>query len=111
MGVKTFTIKISSLDKHAEAMTTGTLAGLNAVKYAMGMKLLTLPRSLATGDLIAFANEMSKTSEGRKMRYTFAGSVFFNRMKAEGLYLENPYDIKVKVKKLGLDDIFNLRIV
>ncbi|WP_297634500.1 FAD-dependent oxidoreductase [uncultured Clostridium sp.] len=95
---------------HTEAMTTGALAGLNAVRWALGMKLLTLPRNLAIGDLIAFANEQSLTSEGRKMRYTFAGSVFFNRMKENNLYTIDIDEIKGKIEKMGLTNLFNEKI-
>ncbi|MGL5647421.1 MAG: FAD-dependent oxidoreductase, partial [Clostridium sp.] len=96
---------------HTEAMTTGSLAGLNAVRWAMGMKLLTLPRNLAVGDIIGFANEMIGKKEGRKLRYTFAGSVFFDRMKKEALYLTEREEIREKIKKIGLENVFNEKIL
>ncbi|MDD4390498.1 MAG: FAD-dependent oxidoreductase, partial [Eubacteriales bacterium] len=49
---------------HTEAITTGTLAGFNAARYLKGMKPLSLPSTLATGDLISFANESLATEEG-----------------------------------------------
>jgi len=36
-------------------MTTGSLAGHNAVRNQLGMPLLTLPRNLVVGDLIVYA--------------------------------------------------------
>ncbi|MGL4850485.1 MAG: FAD-dependent oxidoreductase [Clostridium sp.] len=96
---------------HTEAMTTGALAGLNAVRWAMGITLLTLPRNLAVGDLIGYANEMVDTKEGRRLRYTFAGSVFFERMMERGSYLIDKEKIKEKVKKSGLENIFNQKIL
>lgn len=96
---------------HTEAMTTGFLAGHNAVRNQLGMPLLTLPRNLATGDLIAYANEKVETVEGRRNRYTFAGAEFFNRMKERGLYILDVEEIKTRVSKLSLDNIFNQKLV
>lgn len=52
---------------HTEAMTTGSLAGHNAVRYCLGMPMLILPRSMALGDLIAYANHKLYSKEGRKI--------------------------------------------
>lgn len=96
---------------HTEAIVTGTLAGNNAVRYALGMPLLSLPRSLAVGDLIAYANEKSETREGRMGRYTFAGSEYFNRMKTLGLYTMDIEEIEKRVDKMNLTNIFNIKLV
>ncbi|WP_404987603.1 FAD-dependent oxidoreductase [Clostridium culturomicium] len=96
---------------HTEAMTTGFLAGHNAVRSQLGMPMLTLPRNLATGDLIAYANEKVETIEGRRNRYTFAGAEFFNRMKERGLYTLDIDEIKARVSKLSLDNIFDQKLV
>jgi hypothetical protein len=96
---------------HTEAMITGTLAGYNAIKSYLGMPLLELPRSLAVGDIIAYANEKIKSVEGRRNRYTFAGAGYFKRMKEEGLYTVNIDEIKQKVEKLNLTNIFNKKII
>lgn len=95
---------------HTEAICTGSLAGHNAVRQVMGMPLLILPRSLAIGDLIAYANEKSSTREGRKGRYTFAGSEYFKRMQDKGLYTTDINEIKDKIKKLNLDNIFEQKL-
>jgi len=42
---------------HTEAIVTGSLAGHNSIRLDLGMPLLKLPRNLASGDLIAYANE------------------------------------------------------
>ena len=75
------------------------------------MPLLTLPRSLAIGDLIAYANEKCETREGRRGRYTFAGSQFFSRMKSLGLYTIDKDEIKKRVDKINLTDIFNIKLL
>ena len=90
---------------HTEAMTTGTLAGYNAVQYLKGKDLLELPRNLATGDIIAYAND--KIAEDNLYeRPTFSGAEYFERMKEVGLYTINKDEIKERVSKLNLTNIF-----
>ncbi|EHJ00074.1 glucose-inhibited division protein A [Clostridium sp. DL-VIII] len=95
---------------HTEAICTGTLAGHNAVRLTMGMPLLILPSSIAIGDLITYTNEKVRTREGRKDRYTFAGSVYFNRMKALGLYSIDIDEIRKRVQKVNLDNVFSQKL-
>jgi hypothetical protein len=96
---------------HTEAIITGALAGHNAVRNYLGIPLLMLPRSLAAGDIIAYANEKMNSKEGRTNRYTFAGSEYFNRMQEIGLYTLDINKIKGKVEKLNLTDIFNEKLI
>ncbi|MBP1889895.1 hypothetical protein J2Z53_001478 [Clostridium moniliforme] len=76
----------------------------------MGLPLLILPRNLAIGDIIAYANEKTLNEEDRKSRYTFAGSVYFKRMQEEGLYITDRKLIEEKIKKLNLDNIFEEKL-
>ncbi|WP_040329303.1 FAD-dependent oxidoreductase [Clostridium ihumii] len=96
---------------HTEAICTGSLAGHNAVRSYLGMPLLILPRTIAIGDLIAYANEKVKTKEGRRNRYTFAGAEYFKRMEETGLYSIDSEEIYNRVKKVNLDDIFNQKLI
>lgn len=96
---------------HTEAIATGTLAGYNAVRYTLGMPMLILPRSTAIGDIISYANYMVSTSQGRKNRYTFAGAEYFKRMKENNLYTIDKEEIKDRVKRLNLENIFNEQLV
>ena len=98
------------LDKQAEAICTGTLAGHNAVRLGLGIPLLILPTSIAIGDIISYENQNSKTREGKKERYTFAGSIYFKRMADTGLYTLDVKNIKNRIKKLNLDNVFNQKI-
>ena len=95
---------------HTEAICTGTLAGHNSVRLALGLPLLILPSSIAIGDIISYENEQSKTRDGRKVRYTFAGAGYFKRMQELGLYTLNIKEINNKVTKLNLDNIFNTKL-
>ncbi|HEX9027030.1 MAG TPA: FAD-dependent oxidoreductase [Clostridium sp.] len=91
---------------HTEAMTTGTLAGYNAVQYLKKRPLLELPRNLVTGDIIAYAND--KVKEGKlSERYTFSGAEYFERMKTLGLYTTDKDKIKSRVENLNLTNIFS----
>ena len=96
---------------HTEAMATGALAGHNAVRNYLGMPLLILPSALAVGDLISYANEKMKSKEGRRNRYTFAGAEYFKRMEERGLYTLDIDEIKRKVAKLNLTDIFKEKLI
>ena len=95
---------------HTEAICTGALAGHNTVRYSLGIPLLILPDSTCIGDIISYANEKAKSREGRKDRYTFAGSGYFKRMKELGLYTTDIDEIQTRIKKLNLDNIFNTKL-
>lgn len=96
---------------HTEAICTGSLAGHNAVRLFMGMPLLILPTSIAIGDIISYANEKAKTREGRKNRYTFAGAEYFKHMQDKGLYTMDISEIKTRISKLNLENIFEGKLV
>ncbi|WP_352417865.1 FAD-dependent oxidoreductase [Proteiniborus sp.] len=96
---------------HTEAISTGSLAGHNSIRLNLGMTLLELPRSLAIGDIIAYANEEIKTKDGLKKRYTFAGSGFFDRMKLMGTYTTDTEEVKRKIQRIDLLNIYNERLV
>lgn len=96
---------------HTEAISTGSIAGHNAVRNYLGIPLLILPRNLAIGDIIAYANEKVQTKEGRRNRYTFAGAGYFKRMQETGLYSTDNEEIHNRVKKVNLDNIFNEKLI
>jgi len=96
---------------HTEAIATGSLAGHNSVRLILGMPLLELPRNLIIGDIIAYANERIKTMEGLRRRYTFAGSEYFERMKERNIYTIDKQEIRRRVERIDLADIFNEKLV
>lgn len=102
--------KAGLLVGHTEAICTGVLAGHNAVRYALGKPPVTLPRSTAIGDIIAFTREQMQTEEGMKKKYTFSGSIYFERMKALGLYTTSVAQIRQRVKEAGLEGFFAKKI-
>ncbi|GBG54973.1 FAD-dependent oxidoreductase [Sporomusaceae bacterium FL31] len=71
------------------------------------MQYLELPRDLATGDFIKFVHERMLSEDGMKIRYTFSGSVYFERMKSLSLYSINRSEIKERVAQTGLTDVYN----
>lgn len=96
---------------HTEAICTGSLAGHNAARSCIGMYLIQLPTNLLIGDFIAYSNnEMSKL-DGDKLRFTFAGSIYFNRMKELGFYSTDKSTICDRVKKVGLEGLYNKKII
>lgn len=92
---------------HTEAITTGSVAGYNAAMAAEGRPLLELPRSLAVGELIAFANEIMLCDDFAERRFTFAGGEYFERMKEKGLYITEPEAVAEIVKSEGLWNVYN----
>ncbi|SHJ93190.1 hypothetical protein SAMN02745163_02858 [Clostridium cavendishii DSM 21758] len=103
--------KVCYLLWQPEAICTGTLAGYNAVRQGLGMPSLILPRSIAVGDIIGYANDKVASREGRKTRYTFAGSEYFKRMKDKNLYTIDIEEINKRINQLNLDNIFNISLM
>jgi len=102
--------KAGLLVGHTEAIVTGTLAGHNSVRYALGKDLLLISDSLSTGDAIAYVKEKMTKPEGMSKKYTFSGSVYFERMKDHGTYILDRNEIKKRVEECGLKDIFAQRL-
>lgn len=96
---------------HTEAICTGSLAGHNAVRFAAKMPLLVLPNETVIGDIIYYSNYRLTTENGNRIRHTFSGAEYFNRMKKVGLYSTNNGEIKDKIHRLGLSDIFDKKLV
>ncbi|MCL5039190.1 MAG: FAD-dependent oxidoreductase [Firmicutes bacterium] len=96
---------------HTEAVVTGLLAGHNAVRGALGLPLLELPRETAIGDFIAFFEEELMRGEALKKSYTFSGSIYFARMQALGLYSTDARAIAARVASVGLDGVFSQRLL
>lgn len=101
--------KAGLLVGHTEAICTGTLAGYNAARHIKNENLLTIPDSLAIGDAITYVRRSMKTSEGLGLKYTFSGSVFFDRMLARKLYSTDGKQIAERVDAAGLAGVFSGR--
>lgn len=96
---------------HTEAISTGSLAGHNAVRYLKGMKLLRLPAGIAIGDLISFANRSLEKESGLMTRFTFAGAEYFERMKDKGLYSIDTQHIAKRIRRYDLEGIYEEKLV
>ncbi|MCF0247252.1 MAG: FAD-dependent oxidoreductase, partial [Synergistes sp.] len=98
--------KCGAMVGHTEAIVTGSLAGNNAVRLALGKELIELPNTLAVGDFVNHVTDEMKKDGGRSTKFSFSGSVFFERMKELGLYLCDPSEIAAKVEGSGFAGIF-----
>lgn len=98
--------KAGLLVGHTEAICTGTLAGCNAVRTVKKEKPLILSTDLAVGDAIQYVRKQMKTKKGLGFKYTFSGSVYFERMQQRKLYSTNTKEIAERVDKAGLTGIF-----
>ena len=103
--------KAGLLVGHTEAIVTGVVAGHNAVRAIAGKELLELPDKLAVGDAIKNVREEMETDEGMGKKYTFSGSVYFNRMKDRNQYTTDISAIQKRVKKAGLTGVLEQRVV
>ena len=101
--------KAGLLVGHTEAIVTGVLAGYNAVQYAEGKEPLTLPESTLIGDAIAYVKKEMETEEGRSRKYTFSGSVYFERMKEIGRYSTDTEEIRGWVEQAGMLGVFDAK--
>lgn len=91
---------------HTEAILTGTLAGFNGVRYLKGREGIVLSRDLVTGDAIGWIREEMEQGTGLRKKYTFSGSVLFERMKRRKTYTTDLDEIMGRVKKAGAYHIF-----
>ncbi|MDF2656091.1 MAG: FAD-dependent oxidoreductase [Bacillota bacterium] len=96
---------------HTEAISTGTLAGYNSVRFLKGIRPLELPKQIAIGDLIAYANKRVRTKDGLMTRYTFAGSEYFQRMQDKGLYTTDSEAVRKRIRKYDLENIYKEPII
>ena len=99
--------KAGLLVGHTEAIVTGTLAGYNAARFAKEESLLILPRTLAIGEAIAYVREQMQKPYGMQKKYTFSGSVFFERMQNLDLYSVDVPAIRRRVEHAGLFNVFS----
>ena len=100
--------KAGFLVGHTEAVVTGSLAGYNAAALVEGKEMLTLPETLAVGDIIGYANPTrDKKEKARVQRITFSGADYFTRMQEKNLYSTNQAIIERRVASAGLLGKFN----
>jgi threonine dehydrogenase-like Zn-dependent dehydrogenase len=98
--------KAGLLVGHTEAICTGTLAGHNAARMAMGLPLVTVPRTTAVGEAIAYVREEMQTEEGLTKKFTFAGSVLFEHLQKLDLYTTELATITRRIEAIGASGFF-----
>lgn len=103
--------KAGLLVGHTEAIVTGTLAGHNAARTALGLAPIEISPELACGDAIAYVNEKMQTEDGLTEKYTFSGSVYFESMKEKNLYSTSNEAIKRRVTQTNMSGIFSKQLV
>lgn len=96
---------------HTEAIVTGTLAGANAARLGAGKPLLTLPETLAVGDIISAANASIKERHDTLERFTFSGGNYFKRMQEKNLYTTDLATVAERVDKAGLTGVYNAKVL
>ena len=99
--------KAGLLVGHTEAICTGALAGYNAARQGMGEPPLVLPDSLAIGDGIRYTRQEMMENGRLDLKFTFSGSVLFERMKERDSYTIDREVIEKRVAAAGLTNIFS----
>ncbi|MCG8532222.1 MAG: FAD-dependent oxidoreductase [Desulfovibrionales bacterium] len=97
--------KAGLLVGHTEAICTGTLAGYNAARLGTQIPLV-LPRETCIGDAVSHVREEMMDRGRLDLKFTFSGSVLFQRMEEQGRYTTNIPAIRERVKGAGLENIF-----
>jgi len=87
-----------------DAMITGDLAGLNAVRQAKGMCLMELPEKLAAGAYINYAGKSRQD-----MKYGYQSSVQSDLLKGFNVYREGDA-IMDEVDKAGMCNVYRSKI-
>ncbi|MGB8335829.1 MAG: FAD-dependent oxidoreductase [Desulfobacterales bacterium] len=98
--------KAGLLVGHTEAICTGTLAGFNAVRHARREDLLILPEDLAIGTAIRMVRRKMREEGELGLKFTFSGSVLFDRLRQNGLYSTYAAVIGRRVDAAGLAGVF-----
>jgi hypothetical protein len=98
--------KAGLLVGHTEAICTGTLAACNAVRQVRGEAPLILPDTTVIGDAVAQVRQRMLTPAGMGLKFTFSGSVLFERMQQREMYTTDPGAIRERVHKAGLSEVF-----
>ena len=71
---------------------------------------MTIPHTTAVGDAIAYVREQMQTEEGMSKKYTFSGSIYFERMKELGSYTTDIAAIQKRVEEAGFKNFFDREI-
>lgn len=98
--------KAGLLVGHTEAICTGTLAGFNAVRHVRRDDLLVLPEALAIGTAIRMVRQKMREEGELGLKFTFSGSVLFDRLRQNGLYSTDAAVIGQRVDAAGLAGVF-----
>jgi hypothetical protein len=97
--------KVGPVVGHTEAVVTGSLAGMNAVRHTQGLTPVTVSRDLAIGDIIARSGEVLRGGD-LSQKLTFSGATYFERMRERGLYSTDPAAIRERVRSAALENVF-----
>ena len=75
------------------------------------MEYLQLPTTTLIGDFLAYSNEEMHKKDGEKKRFTFAGSIYFERMKELGFYTLDKDKIAKRVKDANLFGVYDKKLL
>ena len=97
--------KAGLLVGHTEAVCTGTLAGFNAAQVHAKQRIC-LPPTLVVGDGVSHVREQMMEKGRLDQKFTFSGSVLFERIREKDLYTTDIGVIRKRVSAAGMTGIF-----
>jgi len=89
-----------------ECIATGTLAGYNAARNAMGIPPITLPKRIATGCLISSVNKLKDTDNCLKTTYYGGSGAGFKIIAENNLYSTEVETIKRRIQQEGVEGVY-----
>ena len=93
-----------------EVIATGVIAGHNAVRKAVGMAPLILPRTTLLGDFIAYVNERWNEEDALKERFHTYTEPYIRHAEEVGLSTEDGDLIRSQIQMNGLVNVLSQRI-
>jgi hypothetical protein len=89
-----------------DVIVTGCVAGYEAAREAFGLEPIEIPTDSIVGDFLSFISERTTTPRGLEKSYSLGGGEYFKRMQKLGLYSRDPAEVRSRIERLGLTDIF-----
>lgn len=99
-------VKSLNMDGLAECIATGSLAGHNAVRAAVGEEPLVLPRTTGVGDFIAYVHERTRTPEGLQKGNAMGSGHYLEHMIQIGLYTSDRKEARERIEQEGLKGVY-----
>jgi hypothetical protein len=94
-----------------ECISTGIIAGHNAVRKVVNLEPLVMPVSMMLGDFVEYVNDRWNTEDGLRSRIHIFANPYFSHAEEAGLYTEERKTVRSRVKNANLIDVLIQELV